>query len=73
MPAINNLTRAVDVAAFIINRQGEMPSIKLQSLVYYSQAWSLVWEEPRYSPNESKHGQQDQSFPSCTPNTGTSL
>jgi len=45
MPVITNLIRAVDVAAFIINRQGEMPSIKLQSLVYYSQAWSLAWDE----------------------------
>lgn len=37
--------RAVDVAAFILQRMGEMTAMKLQKLVYYSQAWSLVWDE----------------------------
>ncbi len=34
-----------DVAAFILREQGEMTAMKLQKLVYYSQAWSLVWDE----------------------------
>jgi uncharacterized phage-associated protein len=34
-----------DVAAYILEKQGTMTSMKLQKLVYYSQAWSLVWEE----------------------------
>ena len=34
-----------DVAAFILKKQGEMSAMKLQKLVYYSQAWSLVWDE----------------------------
>ena len=34
-----------DVAAYILQRQGEMTAMKLQKLVYYSQAWSLVWDE----------------------------
>lgn len=34
-----------DVAAFILHHQGEMTAMKLQKLVYYSQAWSLVWDE----------------------------
>lgn len=36
---------ADDVAAFILERQGEMTAMKLQKLVYYCQAWSLVWDE----------------------------
>jgi uncharacterized phage-associated protein len=36
---------ALDVAAYILARRGEMPAIKLQKLVYYSQAWSLVWDD----------------------------
>lgn len=36
---------ADDVAAFILQKLGEMTSIKLQKLVYYCQAWSLVWDE----------------------------
>jgi uncharacterized phage-associated protein len=36
---------AHDVAAFILMQQGEMTAMKLQKLVYYSQAWSLVWDE----------------------------
>lgn len=34
-----------DVAAYILGQQGEMTAMKLQKLVYYSQAWSLVWDE----------------------------
>lgn len=34
-----------DVAAYILRRKGEMTAMKLQKLVYYSQAWSLVWDE----------------------------
>jgi len=39
-----------DVAAFILNKQGSVSTWKLQKLVYYSQAWHLVWdEEPLFS------------------------
>jgi len=34
-----------DVAAYILDKQGAMSAMKLQKLVYYSQAWHLVWEE----------------------------
>ena len=34
-----------DVAAYILRRRGRMTAMKLQKLVYYSQAWSLVWDE----------------------------
>lgn len=34
-----------DVAAYIIARQGAMSTWKLQKLVYYSQAWHLVWSD----------------------------
>lgn len=34
-----------DVAKYILEKQGCMSSMKLQKLVYYSQAWSLVWDE----------------------------
>jgi len=37
-------TTVHDVAAYILEKQGEMTTIKLHRLVYYSQAWSLVWE-----------------------------
>ena len=36
---------AIDVAAYILGKQGDMPAMKLQKLVYYSQAWSLVWDD----------------------------
>lgn len=36
---------ARDVATYILENQGEMSAMKLQKLVYYSQAWSLVWDE----------------------------
>lgn len=34
-----------DVAAYILERMETMTTMKLQKLVYYSQAWSLVWDE----------------------------
>jgi len=35
-----------DVAAYILQQYGgAMTSMKLEKLVYYSQAWSLVWDE----------------------------
>lgn len=36
---------AIDVATYILEQKGEMSAMKLQKLVYYSQAWSLVWDE----------------------------
>ncbi len=34
-----------DVATYILKRRKKMSSVKLQRLCYYSQAWSLVWED----------------------------
>jgi len=40
------MANAVDVAQYIIeNTPGEMTAMKLQKLVYYAQAWSLVWDD----------------------------
>ena len=34
-----------DVAAAVLERTGPVDTFKLQKLVYYCQAWHLVWEE----------------------------
>jgi uncharacterized phage-associated protein len=34
-----------DVAQYILRQQGPMTAWKLQKLVYYCQAWSLVWDQ----------------------------
>lgn len=39
------MATVLDVAAYILQRRGPMSAMKLQKLVYYSQAWSLVWDE----------------------------
>lgn len=36
---------ARDVAQYILDQRGTMTSMKLQKLVYYSQAWSIVWDD----------------------------
>lgn len=36
---------AKDVAQYIIEKTGKITTIKLQKLVYYCQAWSLVWDD----------------------------
>lgn len=39
-----------DVAKYILKSNGAMTTMKLQKLVYYSQAWSLAWDgEPLFS------------------------
>jgi uncharacterized phage-associated protein len=35
----------LDVADYILRQMGEISTMKLQKLVYYCQAWSLVWDE----------------------------
>ncbi|WP_419847654.1 Panacea domain-containing protein [Candidatus Poriferisocius sp.] len=34
-----------DVAAYVLSKQGKMSTMKLQKLLYYCQAWHLVWDE----------------------------
>ena len=34
-----------DVAHYVLSKLGNMTTMKLQKLAYYSQAWSLVWDE----------------------------
>ncbi|WP_267434076.1 type II toxin-antitoxin system antitoxin SocA domain-containing protein [Sphingomonas sp. GM_Shp_1] len=34
-----------DVAAYILEKTKVLTAMKLQKLVYYAQAWSLVWDE----------------------------
>lgn len=37
--------RAYDVAVYILNKLGSCTSMKLHKLLYFCQAWSLVWDE----------------------------
>lgn len=39
------MANVFDVAKYILESRGPMSAMKLQKLMYYSQAWSLVWEE----------------------------
>lgn len=39
------MANVFDVAKYVLDRLGPMTAMKLQKLVYYSQAWSLVWDE----------------------------
>lgn len=38
------MSTVFDVAAYILERSGPMMVWKLQKLIYYCQAWSLVWD-----------------------------
>jgi uncharacterized phage-associated protein len=46
------MASAHDVAAYILSREGRMTAMKLQKLVYYSQAWSVVWDERPLFPEK---------------------
>lgn len=39
------MANVFDVAQYIRNKFDKISTIKLQKLVYYSKAWSLVWDE----------------------------
>lgn len=39
------MATAHDVAVYIIEKLGGISAMRLQKLVYYSQAWSLVWDD----------------------------
>lgn len=39
------MVSAHDVAAYILEKHGPMSAMKLEKLVYYCQAWSLVWDD----------------------------
>lgn len=41
---------AIDTAQYILEQRGPMTTMKLQKLVYYSQAWSIVWNDDRLFP-----------------------
>lgn len=46
------MTSVFDVAAYVLERQGPMTTWKLQKLIYYCQAWSLVWDDDILFPEE---------------------
>ena len=46
------LISAHDIAAYILEKQGKMTTMKLQKLIYYCQAWSLVWDEKSLFPEK---------------------
>lgn len=41
-----------DTARYILEKLGPMSTMKLQKLCYYSQAWSLVWDDAELFPEE---------------------
>jgi uncharacterized phage-associated protein len=43
---------ALDTAAYILEAHGPTTAMKLQKLVYYSQAWSIVWDDDELFPEE---------------------
>lgn len=80
------MATAHDVAAYILNKSGPMSAMKLQKLVYYSQAWHLVWEdEPLFKerieawangpvvPDLYKHHRGDFTVTDWTPGSADNL
>lgn len=43
-----------DVAKYILEVQGDMSAMKLQKLVYYSQVWSLAWDDEALFPDKTE-------------------
>lgn len=48
----NNPVSAFDVASYVLQKIGSCTTMKLHKLLYYCQAWSLVWDErPLFNEN----------------------
>lgn len=45
MEVCTKMEKVKIVAAYILSKIAPVPAMKLQKLVYYSQAWSLVWDD----------------------------
>lgn len=41
-----------DVARYILKKTGPISAMKLQKLVYYSQAWAVVWDDEPIFPEK---------------------
>jgi len=46
------MVNVFDVAQYNLHKQGPMTTMKLQKLVYYCQAWSLVWDTKPLFPEQ---------------------
>ena len=46
------MANVLDVAAYILKQKGPMTTWKLQNPVYYSQVWSLAWDDDALFPEE---------------------
>ncbi|MDF1515442.1 MAG: DUF4065 domain-containing protein [Anaerolineae bacterium] len=46
------MANVFDVAVYILRKQGFMTAMKLHKLLYYAQAWSLVWDDQPLFPEE---------------------
>jgi uncharacterized phage-associated protein len=46
------MANVLDVAAHILDQHGPITAMKLQKLVYYAQAWSIVWDDEALFPEK---------------------
>jgi uncharacterized phage-associated protein len=46
------MAKAIDAAEYILTQHGPMSAMKLHKLLYYSQAWTLVWTQEELFPEE---------------------
>ena len=46
------MNNVFDVAEYILSQTGTISAMKLQKLIYYCQAWSLVWDDKKLFPEK---------------------
>ena len=46
------MANVFNTAKYILEKTGSISTMKLQKLCYYSQAWSLVWDDAELFPEE---------------------
>lgn len=46
------MANVFDTAKYILEKSGDMSTMKLQKLCYYCQSWSLVWDDAQLFPED---------------------
>ena len=59
------MANVFDTAKYILEQKGDMSTMKLQKLCYYSQAWGLVWDDEPLFDEDLRLGPMDRFARNC--------
>lgn len=63
MNKVDDIISVFDAAQYVLTKLSDVPAMKLQKLMYYCQAWSLVWDEKPLFPEDIQAWAQGPAIP----------